>query len=70
MQQQILNVIFALHNGCATIKIEQNIILSQTAHIFLSLLHGNKLLSGEQIEDPEQNWYKNFLKLPANTNSK
>lgn len=55
MQQQILNVACALHNGFATLKIEQNIILSQAAHIFLTLIHGNKLLSGEQIEDPEQN---------------
>lgn len=54
MQHQVLNVIFAMHNGCTMIKIEQNIILSQAAHIFLTLLQGNKLLSGEQIEKTEQ----------------
>lgn len=55
MQQQILNVILALHNGHAIIKIEQNAGLILDAHIFFTLLHENKLLSGEQIEDAEKN---------------
>lgn len=29
-------------------------ILSQAARMFLTLLHGNKLLSGEQTEEQEQ----------------
>lgn len=50
-----------LHNGCTMIKIEQNIIVSQVVHIFFTSLPRNKLLSGKQIEEPEQRG-KNFLK--------
>lgn len=60
IRPQVLNVIFALVNGCTMIKIEQNIILSQAAHTVLTFLHGNKLLSGEQIEEPEQRLKNSF----------
>lgn len=49
-----------LHNGYTMIKIEQNVILSHVVHIFFTLLPGNKLLSGEQIEEPEQRGKKFF----------